>query len=300
MKIAAVLLLLLSQLPAHGPIYDLLEQYPGTGAASDEEAYQWAEAILDALRANPEEEWSTRVRAYEEAASVYWRRDEYDYASPVLLELWQEAERRGDADTAVTSLDHLINVYDEAGYPPREMLDLYDATENWLNSPPEGQEELYARMLYEIYGERASRLETYAQDESLTEEERAAYFEEAAYYRELAAGNAPPRQFREITLQDIARQWLEKNQGSAPDEMKASQDDVAEPSATSLPPTAAPAPPALSPAPVISSPAPPVTSAATPPPPAPAESATGWVLPLAIGIIVLGWGLAAAFYLRRR
>lgn len=281
-----------------GPLYEILEQFRAAAPATPEEALPWAETILRALDENPNEEWTTRVRAYEEAGSIYWRNNNYEEAAPVFLGLWDEAGVRNDTDLAVTSIDHLINIYREAGAPPADVLALYDATEDWLQSPDPGQEDEFARLLKELYYERADLLTQYAQDEHLSPAERDAHAQEAIYFSRLAAGTAETTHTPATTLESLLQKW------SRTPMAKAQPTEPAPDVQQDTPPPAPPLPKEES-APIKPEPAqtPTPSTPNTPPPPAPAPpAATGgdWVIPISIAIILLGWGIAAFIYLKRR
>ena len=285
-----------------GPLYELLDQYRAAQPDTPEAQRVWAEDILRALDANPGEEWATRVRAYEEVGSIYWRNQAYDEAAPIFLGLWDEAADRGDTGLAVTSIDHLINLYQEAGATPTDLLALYDATEDWLRSPNPGQEDEFARLLKELYGERAELLNQYAKDEYFNDAERIRFGSEAAYYASLASGLNIASHKSRNTMAALMQKWALNTTTTSP----------AGPPAETPTPAEAPAPPAAektTPAPAAATTPPPifpprpadVPAPSVPVPPAPAEAAGGnWVIPISIAVILVGWGLAAFIYLKRR
>lgn len=297
-----------------GPLYELLDQYRefrSAGAETPEDMHQWAEALMAGLDAYPNEEWSTRIRAYEEAGSIYWRNNEFEAAAPIFLDLWQESEQRGDTDNAVTSIDHLINLYTEAHASPEDILALYDATESWLQEPGPGQEAEYEKLLRELYYERAGRLNTFAQAEDLTDAQRNAYLEEAAYFANLASGMAARTHVLKQTMAGLIAHWAANtvdpakparaSQSPAPE----AENKAAEPEWPTLPPpkapvpaaAAAPEPPAVPLEPIVTGHA---DDSSEDNPPVPAAAASGWVVPASIAIIFAGWALAAFIYLKRR
>lgn len=294
-----------------GPLYELLEEFRAADMTAPGAPQQWAEAILAALDAHPEEEWSTRIRAYEEAGSLYWRNNNFESAAPVFLDLWQESEQRGDTDYAVTSIDHLINLYTEAQASPEDILALYDATESWLQVPKPGQEAEFEKLLRELYYERAGRLNGFAQAEGLTDAQRSAYLEEAAYFSSLAEGMAARTHILKQTMAGLIAHWA-KNTTDPAKPANAPKADAAEgetsadkPAWPALPPPKSPADAAQT-TPEAKTPkleSVTATAAEQPEedtPAAPPADSGNWVVPVSIGIILAGWALAAFIYLKRR
>lgn len=292
------LLVLAQPLPEAGPIYDTLEAMREANPQTPAEEMQWAETILRALDENPNEEWSTRIRAYETAGSIYWRENDYEAAAPIFLQQMQEAEQRGDNGESVRSLDNLINLYEEAKFPAQDVLDFYDATEAWLQNPPPGEEANYGNLLHELYRERVGRLGQYSR-EAASAEERQSYEEQAAYFDQLAQGmEVQPREIH-ITLADIAQHWIEKKAARAEAAPVAADASAQAPPAEAVkqPPTPKPAPPVepLAPLPPLEKP-----TASDPAPAAPAGGIPTEVIIGACAVVILaGWGLAAYLYLRR-
>lgn len=292
------LLVLAQPLPEVGPIYETLEAMREANPQSPAEEMQWAETILRALDENPNEEWSTRIRAYETAGSVYWRNNDYEAAAPIFLQQMQESEQRGDNGESVRSLDNLINLYEEAKFPAQDVLDFYDATEAWLQNPPPGEEANYGNMLHELHRERVGRLEKFAR-EANSAAERQAYEEQAAYFEQLAQGmEVAPREIT-ITLADIAQHWFDKKAARAENAVPVEGEPAPAPSAA--PPKVAPTPKSEPPLEPLA-PLPPLEKGKTPAPP-PAPPAGGIPTDVIIGacavVILAGWGLAAYLYLRR-
>jgi len=285
-----------------GPIYELMDEYRQALADGQADPSEWAQRISNALTQYPDEEWTTRIRAYEELGSLYWRVDQYDDAAPIFLELWQEAQARGDSDAAITSLDHLINLYGEGKFPAEEVLALYDATEGWLREPPPGREELYAKLLLELYSERSARAANYAGEALEGSAEQRAYADQAAYFSGLAEQGIGVSHTPTVTLTQIAEQWFAKNKA------RHAAEDAAEAAATEgqveLSTTPVPPKPAEPASPQPTSP----TKAVSASPPAAVKPVpvvdqgipTELVVLGCLAVILVGWGLAAYLYLRRR
>lgn len=297
-----VALFALDPLPQSGPLFDLLEAERAAMPISGDDAGRWAESILQGLRANPDEEWSTRVRAYEEAGSLYWRAEDYQNAAPIFMGLWQEAESRNDSGEAVRSLDNLIILYNEADFPARDVLDFYDATEAWLQNPPPGEEAKYAGMTSDLWGERANRLRVYA-EKAETDAEREAYLREAAYFEALRDGADPTPRAPGKTLKDIAAAWFAKRDAQSPPPAPTTAPAPAPPTMdmpAGPPPGGKSAAKRIEPSKPLAAPAreTPVTE------PAPSTPGTGPSSEVVIGgcvaVIALGWAVAAIWYLRKR
>lgn len=294
-----------TQAQVQGPIYELLDQYRQAMTIDQADPSTWAQRIADALHQNPDEEWSTRMRAYEELGSIYWRADQYEDAAPIFLELWQEADARGDSGAAVTSLDHLINLYDEAGFPADDVLALYDATEAWLRDPPPGNEEQYAKLLLELYGERAAREENYARRAMDGSADQRAHFAQAEYFAALAAQARGVEHNTNGTLAQLARAWFAKR--DARHAAKATADAPQPESAPEAPmespvPTSTTSTPAM-PVPAMPAPTPPATLnpvATETPVPVSTGIPTEWVVLGCLAVIIVGWGLAGYLYLRKQ
>lgn len=284
-----------------GPIYDLLDEYRTAMNAGDTDYTGWANRIYGALQQYPEEEWSTRIRAWEELGSIYWRVDQYEEAAPVFLELWREAEQRGDSDTAVTSLDHLTNLYTEAQFPIEDVRALYDATESWLREPPPGKEDYYAGLLLQVYSERAAREEGYAQLAAEDSDVQMDHLAQAEYFRGLAQQARPVEHQPQVTMARLTEIWFAKKQ--APEEAPSAASTPSSP-APSQPvpgpearPEATPAPPPVKQQPGINpKPSLPEVPPASPPPGLPTE----YVVIGFLAVILAGWGLTGYIYLKRR
>lgn len=292
-----IALFALEPTPQPGQIYDLLEAERAAMPISAEDTPRWADAIMEGLRANPDEEWSTRVRAYEEAGSLYWRANDFENAAPIFMGLWQEAESRNDSGEAVRSLDNLINLYGEADFPAQDVLDFYDATEAWLQNPPPGEEDKYAGMTAELWGERASRLRVFA-EKADSEAAREAYLREADYFEQLRDGGQPVQRAPGKTLKDIAAAWFAKRDAAATPESPIPPPHS--PTPTAPPPTRPSAEKAPVPAFAKPMPAPPAEEKPVQTPPPTTGPSSEVVIAGCVGVIAVGWAAAALWYLRKR
>ena len=170
----------------------------------------------------------------------------------------------------------------------------------WLQNPPPGEEDRYAGMTSELWGERARRLRVFA-EKTDSDSAREAYLREADYFDGLRDGAEPVQRRAGKSLKDIAAVWFAKREAHPMAASAAPVPPVAQSPTSPLPAAKMPVRRA-EPLPPVTPPAPAEKSAMTKAAATPTESGPSSELIIGgcVAVIVLGWAGAALWYLRNR